>query len=208
MIPTTILLECGVCEEAGRPIDLQPQLAHPMAQRWRDVRRVFDETVGGVPIYVMSLSNEGRVVGAWDMLQNTRPLISGAVRLFQENPQAQFALAGPVAASECVIMCGNEPFRRAADMAVKDALGDHHIRPEFFMSDGSEVRSAFTDLDNAVRWMTAEDAEDAKARIFRELDRVEAMYDGRIPMEMRQYRQRLRQELRDLIELTDGDGEP
>jgi hypothetical protein len=200
MIPTTILLECGPCETPGRPIDLQPQLPHPMAQRWRDVRRVFDETVGGVPIYVMSLSNQGSVIGAWDMLQSTRPLTDGAVRLFQENPQARMALAGPVAASEFVLICGNDPFRRAAYTATLDALGDHQINLVGFDSNGAGFGDRFTDLAAAVAWLVDEDAEDAKARIFRELDRVEAMYDGRIPMEMRQYRQRLRQELRRLSE--------
>jgi hypothetical protein len=200
MIPTTILLECGPCEEHGRPIDLQPQLQHPMAQRWRDVRRVFDETIGGVPIYVMSLSNQGSVISAWDMLQSTRPLTDGASRLFQENPQARMALAGPVAASEFVLICGNDPFRRAAHTAALDALGDHHVNLVVFDSNGAGIGDRFTDLAAAVAWLVGEDAEDAKARIFRELDRVEAMYDGRIPMEMRQYRQRLRQELRRLSE--------
>jgi hypothetical protein len=171
-----------------------------MAQRWRDVRRVFDETVGGVPIYVMSLSNQGSVIGAWDMLQSTRPLTGGASRLFQENPQARMALAGPVAASEFVLICGNDPFRRAAYTATLDALGDHQINLVGFDSNGAGFGDRFTDLAAAVAWLVDEDAEDAKARIFRELDRVEAMYDGRIPTEMRQYRQRLRQELRRLSE--------
>jgi hypothetical protein len=201
MIPTTILLECGPCEDHGRPIYLQPTLAHPMAQRWRDVRRVFDETVGGVPIYVMSLLNSGNVVGAWDMLWAPRPLTSGAVRLFQENPQARMALAGPVAASEFVLICGNEPFRRAAHTAALDALGDHHVTIHKFDSNGHELGGDRWDaFDQCIRWASEEDAEDAKARIFHELNRVEAMYDGRIPMEMRQYRQRLREELRRLSE--------
>jgi hypothetical protein len=200
MIPTTILLECGPCETPGRPIDLQPQLQHPMAQRWRDVRRVFDETVGGVPIYVMSLSNQGSVIDAWDMLQSTRPLTDGASRLFQENPQARMALAGPVVTSEFVLICGNEPFRRAAYMAALDSLGDRHVNLGMFGSNGAGIGDRFSDLATGIQWLTDEDAEDAKARIFRELDRVEAMYDGRIPMEMRQYRQRLRQELRRLSE--------
>jgi hypothetical protein len=206
MIPTTILLECGLCEEHGRPIDLQPQLTHPMAQRWRDVRRVFDETVGGVPIYVMSLSNEGRVVGAWDMLQSTRPLTSGAVRLFQENPQAQFALAGPVAASDYVLICGSEPFRQAANMAARDAqtTGDA-IEVHFFDERGDPTGSDFADVAGTLDCVTREHPVDTRARIFREIDRIEAMYDGRIPVEMRQYKQRLRAELRRLVK---EDGEP
>jgi hypothetical protein len=202
MIPTTILLECGPCDEHGRPIDLQPQLQHPMAQRWRDVRRVFDETIGGVPIYVMSLSNQGSVIGAWDMLQSTRPLTDGASRLFQENPQARLALAEPVAASEYVLICGNEPFCIAAEMAVHDARADSHTIYLFtFKPDGTETDTDTpTVLLDAIDEVSAETSDNARARIFRELDRVEAMYDGRIPTEMRQYRQRLRQELRRLSE--------
>jgi len=204
MIPTTILLECGPCNEQGRPIDLQPTLAHPMAQRWRDVRAVFDETVGGVPIYVMSLTNGGRVIGAWDRMESMSPLTEGAVRMFQENPQARFALAGPLAASEFVLICGNEHFRRAANICVLDALGDHHITHVEFSSTGDGIGDRFSNLLSGLNWLTDEDAEDRKARLFHELDRIEAMYDGRIPVEMRQYRQRLRQALRDSIEEDDG----
>jgi hypothetical protein len=111
------------------------------------------------------------------------------------------ALAGPVVTSEFVLICGNEPFRRAAHTAALDALGDHHVTIHKFDSNGHELGGDRWDaFDQCIRWTSEEDAEDAKARIFRELDRVEAMYDGRIPTEMRQYRQRLRQELRRLSE--------
>lgn len=206
MIPTTILLECGPCNEQGRPIDLQPTLTHPMAQRWRDVRAVFDETVGGVPIYVMSLTNGGRVIGAWDMLESMSPLTEGAVRMFQENPQAQFALAGPLAASEHVIVCGNHAFRQAATMAINDASDERHFQVTVFDSTGAESGpdGDASNFEWVIGHVTGEHPVDRKARLFRELDRVEAMYDGRIPIEMRQYRQRLRDALMTAVKEDDG----
>ena len=201
MIPTTILIECGPCDEVGRPIDLQPTLTHPLGQRWRDIQAVFDKTVGVPPLYVMSLTNGGRVLGAWSMYENVKPLEQGSVRLFQESPSMVFALGGPVAASEYVLIAGSETFRTAAKMAVNDALGDHHVTTFLFDQRGENTGSnGSAPFVNRLRYAMDEDTEDRKARLWREIDRIKAMYDGRIPDEVKAYEARLRSEYWQIVE--------